>query len=129
MAARRSTPKHAGAQRTRSARRWSAQVSAHSDAMDLTPGVFKRRSPRSIAESIKRSAEQSDRRKSEPFRSAMSMLTFYINRAGKGLDAGQRRRLQAAEGELRALFHRDAAGHGEHSRRAGGRRAGARRTH
>lgn len=77
--------------------------------MDLTPGVFKRRDPRSIAQSIKSSAEYSHRRKSEPFRSAMSMLTFYINRAGKGLDAGQRQRLQAAKSELRALFHRDEA--------------------
>jgi len=76
--------------------------------MDLTPGVFKRRDPHSIAQSIKSSAEHSRRRKSEPFRSAMSMLTFYINRAGKGLDAGQRQRLQAAKSELRALFHRDA---------------------
>jgi hypothetical protein len=76
--------------------------------MDLTPGVFKRRDPRRIAQSIKSSAEHSHRRKSEPFRAAMSMLTFYINRAGKGLDAGQRQRLQAAKSELRALFHRDA---------------------
>jgi hypothetical protein len=75
--------------------------------MDLTPGVFKRRSAHSIAESIKHSAEQSHRRKSEPFRSAMSMLTFYINRAGRSLDAAQRRRLQAAKAELRALFHRN----------------------
>jgi hypothetical protein len=84
-------------------------VTEHSDAMDLAPGVFKRRDPRSIAQSIKSSAEHSYRRKSEPFRSAMSMLTFYINRAGRGLDAAQRRRLQAAKSELRALFHRDAA--------------------
>ena len=79
--------------------------------MDLEPGVFKRGSPRSIARSIKSSAEHSHRSKSEPFRSAMSMLTFYINRAGKGLDAGQRRGLQAAKGELRALFHRDDTRH------------------
>jgi Protein of unknown function (DUF3175) len=68
--------------------------------------VFKRKDPRSIARSLKRSAERSQRRKSEPFRSAMSMLTFYINRAGRGLPAGQRQRLQAAKGELRALYGR-----------------------
>jgi len=93
--------------------------------MDLEPGVFKRSSPRSIARSIKSSAEQSHRRKSEPFRSAMSMLTFYINRAGKGLDAGQRQRLQAAKSELRALFHRDNPRHAAAGRTrgpAGGRR-------
>ena len=100
-----------GSRRGGSPRRWSGQVTEHSDAMDLEPGVFKRGSPRSIARSIKSSAEHSHRRKSEPFRSAMSMLTFYINRAGKGLDAGQRRRLQAALGELRALFHRDDTRH------------------
>ena len=88
--------------------------------MDLQAGVFKRRDPHSIAQSIKNSAEHSQRRKSEPFRSAMSMLTFYINRAGKGLDAGQRQRLQAAKSELRALFHRDAP------RRSPARRSGAR---
>jgi hypothetical protein len=103
--------------------------------MDLTPGVFKRRDPHSIAASIKSSAEHSRRRKSAPFRSAMSMLTFYINRAGKGLDAAQRQRLQAAKQELRALFHRDGSGrHGATSRPAagprgatGGRHSGPRR--
>ena len=108
-------------------RRWSAKVTENSDAMDLEPGVFKRASARSIAQSIKSSAEHSHRRKSEPFRSAMSMLTFYINRAGKGLDAGQRQRLQAAKSELRALFHRDAPRRGA-AERTGGRTSGRRRT-
>jgi hypothetical protein len=98
-------------------------VTEHSDALELTPGVFKRRSPHSIAESLKRSAEHSHRRKSAPFRAAMSMLSFYINRAGRGLDAGQRRRLQAAKSELRALFHRDEGAHpGRPRRRAGTQR-------
>ena len=85
-------------------RRWSAQVLAHSDALDLEPGVFKRGDPRSIARSLQRSAERSQRRKSSPFRSAMSMLSFYINRAGKDLDTRQRTRLEAAKDELRRLY-------------------------
>jgi hypothetical protein len=93
--------------------------------MDLAPGVFKRRDPRSIAASIKSSAEHSQRRKSAPFRSAMSMLTFYINRAGKGLDGAQRQRLQAAKEELRLLFHRDDPRHAAASRQAAGTRAAA----
>jgi hypothetical protein len=77
-----------------------------SDALDLDAGVFKQRSARAIAESLKRSAEQSARRKSSPFRSAMSMLTFYINRGGKNLTAERRRTLERAKDELRALFGR-----------------------
>ena len=77
---------------------------ARSDALDLEPGVFMQRSPRRIAESLKRSAERSLRRKSSPFRSAMSMLTFYINRAGKNLPPERRRVLQQAKDELRSLF-------------------------
>jgi hypothetical protein len=79
---------------------------AHSDALDLERGVFKRGDARSIARSLKRSAEQSRRRKASPFQSAMSMLTFYINRAGKDLPAAQRSRLQAAKSELRSLYRR-----------------------
>lgn len=86
-------------------RRWSADVAEHSDALDLDTGVFTRE-PRQIALSLKRSAEHSRRRKAEPFRSAMSMLTFYINRAGRNLSAAQRRKLDAAKGELRRLFGR-----------------------
>jgi len=87
-------------------RRWSQRVTERSDALDLDAGVFTRTDPRSIARSLKRSAERSRRRKADPFRSAMSMLTFYINRAGKSLSAAQRRRLEAAKDELRALYRR-----------------------
>jgi hypothetical protein len=89
-------------------RRWSQAVRRHSDALDLERDVFKQRDPKRIARSLKRSAERSARRKSSPFRSAMSMLTFYINRAGAQLSATQRRRLEAAKNELRALYHRPA---------------------
>lgn len=77
-----------------------------SNALDLEPGVFTRGSPRAIALSLKRSAEASRRRKSEPFRSAMSMLSFHINRAGKGLTPERRRVLNRAKQELRAVFGR-----------------------
>lgn len=91
-------------------RRWSQRVTATSDALDLESGVFAGRDPKQIARSLKRSAETSDRRKSDPFRSAMSMLNFYINRAGRTLPAAQHRRLEAAKDELRALYHRPPAG-------------------
>lgn len=85
-------------------KKWSQRVTETSDALDLEEGVFSRESPRSIARSLKKSAEQSHRRKSDPFRSAMSMLTFYINRAGSKLSRARRARLEAAKDELRALF-------------------------
>ena len=87
-------------------RRWSRRVMQTSDALDLEKGVFLRRSPRAIALSLKRSAERSTRRKSPPFRSAMSMLTFYVNRGGKNLDARTRAKLAQAKDELRKLYHR-----------------------
>lgn len=87
--------------------RWSQKVTATSNALDLEEGVFTLQDPREIARSLKRSAEQSRRRKADPYRSAMSMLTFYINRAGRKLPAAQRRRLEAAKGELRHLFGRE----------------------
>jgi hypothetical protein len=77
-----------------------------SDALDLEPGVFTKSSPRAIALSLKRSAESSQRRKAEPFRSAMSLLSFHINRSGKGLSAERRRVLDRAKQELRAVFGR-----------------------
>jgi hypothetical protein len=77
-----------------------------SDAMDLEPEVFKK-SPRQIALSLKRSAEQSTRRKAEPFRSAMSMLNFYINRGGRNLSASRKQALERAKDELRAVFGRE----------------------
>jgi hypothetical protein len=89
-------------------RRWSAKVTANSDAMDLKQDVFKSDSPKRIAASLKRSAKQSDRRKSTAFRSAMSMLNFYINRAGKNLSTSRRRILEAAKVRLRRVFRRPA---------------------
>ena len=77
-----------------------------SNALDLEPGVFTRKSPREIALSLKRSAESSRRRKSEPYRSAMSMLTFHINRGGKNLSPERRRVLDRAKHELRLAFGR-----------------------
>jgi Protein of unknown function (DUF3175) len=85
---------------------WSRRVTETSDAMDLERGVFKRKSPRAIARSVKRSAEQSTRRKSPPFRSAMSMLTFYLNRGGKNLPAAEKKILVRAKDELRRLYGR-----------------------
>ncbi len=91
-------------------KRWSQRVTERSDALDLDPGVFTRTDPRSIARSLKRSADRSRRRKADPYRSAMSMLTFYVNRAGKSLSATQRRRLERAKDELRGLYKRAARG-------------------
>ena len=87
-------------------RRWSQRVMQTSDALDLDRGVFTRSDPASIARSLKRSAERSRRRKSDPFRSAMSMLVFYINRAGKTLGKRRRAVLERAKDELRRQFHR-----------------------
>jgi hypothetical protein len=81
-------------------------VNATSDALDLEEGVFRNASARAIASSLKRSAERSARRKAEPYRSAMSMLTFFINRAGSNLTEERRRVLEDAKQELRKLFHR-----------------------
>src|SRR3954467_2702724 len=104
MATSRSTPKaKAEAKPKAQPHRWSRQVTAHSDALDLREGVFKQRDPKAIAASLKDSAEHSERRKSDPYRSAMSMLTFYINRAGEQLPATQKKRLEAAKDELREL--------------------------
>ncbi len=87
-------------------KRWSHQVTKTSNALDLDRGVFKKESPREIAKSLKRSADRSKRRKSEPFRSAMSMLNFYINRAGKGLPKKEKETLEKAKDELRELYQR-----------------------
>jgi hypothetical protein len=93
--------------RASGARRWSARVTTQSRALDIEAGVFTSKDPRRIARSLKRSAERSRRRKSEPYRSAMSMLTFYINRAGKNMSASQKRVLERAKGELRREFGRE----------------------
>jgi Protein of unknown function (DUF3175) len=87
-------------------KRWSQAVTRGSDALDLEPGVFAFDDPRRIALSLKRSAEASERRKAPPFRSAMSMLTFYVNRAGRSLPDERRRVLDQAKAELRKLFGR-----------------------
>jgi Protein of unknown function (DUF3175) len=87
---------------------WSADVTAHSDALDLEPHVFSKDDPAEIAQSLKRSAESSMRRKSSAFRSAMSMLNLYINRAGRNLSPDRKRTLEAAKAKLRELFGRKA---------------------
>lgn len=103
--ARRKTPAAKSARK--SPRWWSARVTQESDAMTLDEGVFKKSDPKAIARSVKRSAERSHRRKSAPFRSAMSMLTFYINRGGKNLSTRRKAVLMKAKDELRELYHRE----------------------
>lgn len=87
--------------------RWSQKVTEQSDALDLDEGVFTWKDPKRIAKSLSQSAEASTRRKAEPFRSAMSMLVFYINRAGKNLDKKQLQILEQAKDELRALYGKE----------------------
>jgi hypothetical protein len=87
-------------------RKWSQHVTRTSNALDLEPGIFRKRDPELIARSLKRSAEHSRRRKSSPYQSAMSMLNFYINRAGANLSERQKGVLNRAKGELRKVFHR-----------------------
>jgi hypothetical protein len=89
------------------AKRWSAEVTEHSDALDLESEVFKQRSARQIAQSLKHSAESSKRRKGTVRQSASSMLNFYINRAGKNLSASRKRILERAKDELRKLFENE----------------------
>ncbi len=107
-APRRATPHARPAQprKKKATRRWSHQVMEASDALDLESSIFRRGSARQIALSLKRSAERSQRRKSPPFRSAMSMLNFYINRGGSNLSPSRRRVLERAKDELRDVFHR-----------------------
>lgn len=93
--------------RRKATRYWSGRVTRESDALDLEGGVFKGRDPKRIAASLKRSAERSRRRKSDPYRSALSMLVFYINRAGRNLPAARRRVLEKAKTELRRQFGRE----------------------
>ena len=90
-----------------SSKRWSQRVTQESDALDLKRGVFTLSDPKRIAASLKRSAERSSRRKAGAYRSALSMLTFYVNRAGKTLPKTQRDRLQRAKAELKHQFGRD----------------------
>lgn len=97
----------AKAHRTTGRKRWSRQVTEHSDALTLEKGVFTKPSARAVARSLKRSADRSRRRKSSAYRSAMSMLTFFINRAGKGLPKSRKARLENAKDELRALYGKE----------------------
>ena len=109
MPARRKNPPRKAARkssRKASPKRWSQRVTRESDALDLKRGVFKQTSARKIAASLKRSAEHSTRRKSGAYRSALSMLTFYINRAGRKLPKTQRERLERAKAELKREFGR-----------------------
>ena len=105
---RKSTARRPSARKgaRKSGRRWSARVTRESDALDLDRGVFTWKDPKRIAGSLKRSATRSKRRKADPYRSALSMLTFYLNRAGRNLPAARRRTLQRAKGELRKAFGR-----------------------
>ncbi len=114
-------------------KRWVKGVSETSDAMDLEKGVFKK-SPKGIAKSLKRSVTKSKRRKGTPYQSAMSMLTYEINRGGKGLSASMKSNLEKAKPELRKLFGRDKDGSprkpaAKGSGKASGKRAGARPAH
>jgi hypothetical protein len=88
-------------------KKWSHHVMETSDALDLQSGIFKSKDPKKIASSLKRSAEKSKRRKGTPYQSAMSMLNFYINRAGKHLTAKEKQPLEKAKPELRKLFGRE----------------------
>jgi len=90
-----------------SAKKWSADVTEHSNALDLEKKIFESKDPQKIAESLKQSAEKSKRKKTTPFQSAMSMLTFYINRAGKNLPDTQKEVLEKAKDELRKAFGRE----------------------
>ena len=103
----RRTKTHGGGRRrsaSRGAKRWSQRVTRESNALDLESGVFTLASPRAIALSLKRSALASHRRKANPYRSALSMLTFYVNRAGRTLPAARVRKLERAKHELRSVF-------------------------
>lgn len=97
---------HRGRKRA-AGRRWSAEVMRHSNALDLQSGVFKLTSAKKIAASLKASAESSRRRKGTPYQSAMSMLNFYINRAGRDLPARRKHVLELAKGELRKAFGKE----------------------
>ena len=104
---KRKAPARKTSARRGSPQRWSQRVTRESDAMDLKKGVFKQTSAKKVAASLKRSAERSSRRKAGAYRSALSMLVFYINRAGKNLPATQRKRLKNAKTELKRQFGRE----------------------
>ena len=106
MATKKTATKKGAAKKPTTKRRWSGNVTKHSNALDLERDVFKKKDPKNIAGSLKRSAELSKRKKSGPYQSAMSMLNFYINRAGKNLTKKEKQPLEKAKDELRKLFHR-----------------------
>ena len=101
--------KSTGRTKSKTPRKWSKKVNETSNALDLENGVFKGNDPKKIAESLKRSSKHSHRRKTTPFRSAMSMLNFYINRGGKNLSESKKKVLEGAKDELRKVFHRKEA--------------------
>ena len=107
-AAHTSSAKSRGRRKSATSERWSQRVTKHSNALDLKQRVFTLHDPKKIAASLKRSAERSTRRKASPYRSALSMLTFYINRGGMTLPKTQRERLERAKGALKRQFHREA---------------------
>jgi hypothetical protein len=109
MATRKTSTRKKTSHKRPARKRWSQGVTQTSDALTLDRGVFSRDDPRSIARSLKRSAQRSRRRKAGSYASAMSMLTFYINRAGRHLPAARKRKLTAAKRELRALYGKDEA--------------------
>jgi len=100
-------PSRKNTRSVRGAKRWSSEVTQKSDALDLEDSIFTSRSPKKIALSLKHSAETSKRRKGTPLQSAMSMLNFYINRAGRNLSPGRKRLLERAKPELRKAFGRE----------------------
>jgi hypothetical protein len=106
-ASKTTTRRKAPAKRKAPPKRWSQRVTQESDALDLKRGVFTLQGPKRIAASLKRSAERSSRRKAGAYRSALSMLTFYVNRAGKTLPKTQRERLERAKVELKRQFGRE----------------------
>ncbi len=101
---RTSTPKRAAPAKRGAARYWSGRVTRQSNALDLPEGIFTWNNPRKIAASLKRAAEESHRRKAGPYRSALSMLTFFINRAGKSLPPRRKRVLERAKRQLKELY-------------------------
>jgi len=103
----KSTTKKKSKKKTGKTKKWSKKVNETSDAMDLEKGVFKGNDPKKIAQSLKRSAKHSHRRKASPFQSAMSMLNFYINRGGDNLSASKKKTLEDAKDELRKAFGRE----------------------
>lgn len=101
-------------------RKWSADVTKHSNALDLKKGVFTLDDPKKIARSLEKSAEDSDRKKGSAHQSAMSMLNFYMNRAGKNLPAGKKKTLTKAKEELKDMGNKKSTGHKPASRKTGG---------